>query len=115
MIEPQDPPERIPETNQVKAGTERQGQEQNPGLSQLAGVAHDFNNLLSVISGYADLLRVKLAKTGPVPEELEEIEKAASEAAALARRLFNMPAKPQTDASPGNQDALDASEVEKHL
>jgi len=39
------------------------------------GVAHDFNNILSVVSGYANLLQMKMAKTGAAPKELVEIER----------------------------------------
>ncbi|MDB5050140.1 MAG: sensory box histidine kinase/response regulator [Fibrobacteres bacterium] len=52
------------------------------------GVAHDFNNILSVVSGYANLLQMKLAKTGSAPRELVEIEKAVVKATALVRQLL---------------------------
>jgi signal transduction histidine kinase len=99
---PAHPPEKDPESNTDRKDAERWTEEQRKELAQLAGtVGHDFNNLLSVISGYADLLRAKLAKAGPVPDELEEIERAASEAAALSRSLFNIPAKAPTERDPG--------------
>ncbi|MCK9274602.1 MAG: PAS domain S-box protein [Syntrophales bacterium] len=47
-------------------------------LGRLAGgVAHDFNNMLSVILGYVDLAKMRLAKEHPVLTDLVEIEKAA--------------------------------------
>jgi two-component system cell cycle sensor histidine kinase/response regulator CckA len=52
------------------------------------GVAHDFNNILSVVSGYANLLQMKLAKTGVAHRELIEIEKAVVKATALVRQLL---------------------------
>ncbi|MEO6097267.1 MAG: response regulator [Fibrobacteria bacterium] len=52
------------------------------------GVAHDFNNILSVISGYANLLQMKLAKAGTAHRELIEIEKAVVKATALVRQLL---------------------------
>ncbi|GEM_PF-1951450 len=52
------------------------------------GVAHDFNNILSVVSGYANLLQMKLAKTGTAHRELVEIEKAVVKATALVRQLL---------------------------
>jgi two-component system cell cycle sensor histidine kinase/response regulator CckA len=52
------------------------------------GVAHDFNNILSVVSGYANLLQMKLAKAGTAPRELIEIEKAVVKATALVRQLL---------------------------
>lgn len=56
-------------------------------VGQLAGgVAHDFNNMLQVIRGFASLLE------GTVSEEAEEyvqeIQKAATRAAALTRQLL---------------------------
>jgi signal transduction histidine kinase len=116
MKEPQNQPQGNPGTGSARTDPERGNEEQRKELAQLAGsVAHDFNNLLSVISGYADLLRVKLAKKGPVPEELGEIEKAAAEAAALARKLFDIPVRPPSGEGPRDRDALDATGVEKHL
>jgi two-component system cell cycle sensor histidine kinase/response regulator CckA len=52
------------------------------------GVAHDFNNILSVVSGYANLLQMKLAKAGTAHRELIEIEKAVVKATALVRQLL---------------------------
>jgi two-component system, cell cycle sensor histidine kinase and response regulator CckA len=52
------------------------------------GVAHDFNNILSVVSGYANLLQMKLAKSGTAHRELLEIEKAVVKATALVRQLL---------------------------
>jgi two-component system cell cycle sensor histidine kinase/response regulator CckA len=56
-------------------------------VGQLAGgVAHDFNNLLTVISGFANLLSARLgAEAG---RELEEIRRAADQAASLTRQLL---------------------------
>ena len=54
-------------------------------IGRLAGgVAHDFNNLLTVIAGYAEIL---LARDGG-SEELNEISRAAGQAAALTRQLL---------------------------
>ena len=58
--------------------------EKMEAIGRLAGgVAHDFNNLLTVIAGYAEIL---LAREGG--EELEEISRAARQAAALTRQLL---------------------------
>jgi two-component system, cell cycle sensor histidine kinase and response regulator CckA len=57
------------------------------------GVAHDFNNILSVISGYANLLQMKLAKNGTSHKELVEIEKAVLKATALIRQLLTFSRK----------------------
>ena len=52
------------------------------------GVAHDFNNLLSVIMGYSQVLKKKLAADDPLKEHAEEIEKAGLRAASLTRQLL---------------------------
>jgi PAS domain S-box-containing protein len=60
-------------------------------VGQLAGgVAHDFNNLLTVIIGYSDLLLMRsssaLGKDGQT--KIEQISKAAHQAAGLTRQLL---------------------------
>src|SRR4051795_11017025 len=58
--------------------------EKMEAIGRLAGgVAHDFNTLRTVIAGYAEIL---LAREGG--EELEEISRAARQAAALTRQLL---------------------------
>src|SRR5690606_11388545 len=57
------------------------------------GVAHDFNNILSVISGYANLLQMKVSKTGTSHRELVEIEKAVLKATSLIRQLLTFSRK----------------------
>jgi signal transduction histidine kinase len=48
-----------------------------------AGGAHDFNNLLTVIHG-----NVELARRGPTPQSLNEIEAAAERAGSLIAQLL---------------------------
>ncbi len=57
------------------------------------GVAHDFNNILSVVSGYANLLQMKMARAGDAPRELAEIERAVVKATALVRQLLTFSRK----------------------
>jgi len=58
-------------------------------IGQLAGgVAHDFNNLLTVILGYAQMLQMEIAPASPAREDVDEIQKAATRAAALTGQLL---------------------------
>jgi signal transduction histidine kinase len=58
-------------------------------LGQLAGgVAHDFNNLLSVILGYARLARERSGGQQPLSHDLQQVERAAENAATLTRQLL---------------------------
>jgi signal transduction histidine kinase/CheY-like chemotaxis protein len=54
------------------------------------GVAHDFNNLLTVIFGFVSVLKTDVARDGATrdTEALDEIERAATRAADLTRRLL---------------------------
>jgi PAS domain S-box-containing protein len=52
------------------------------------GVAHDFNNLLTAISGYSELLAVRLGEGHPCIRDVEEIQRAAERAAVLTRQLL---------------------------
>jgi PAS domain S-box-containing protein len=57
------------------------------------GIAHDFNNILSVVSGYASLLQMKVARNGIAHKELIEIEKAVMRATSLVRQLLTFSRK----------------------
>jgi PAS domain S-box-containing protein len=58
-------------------------------VGQLAGgVAHDFNNLLSVILTCVGFARRELPAGHPVREDVDEIARAADQAAALTRQLL---------------------------
>jgi signal transduction histidine kinase len=52
------------------------------------GVAHDFNNLLTAISGYAELLSCDSSLGDKAHGDIEQIRKAAEQAAALTRQLL---------------------------
>ena len=51
------------------------------------GVAHDFNNILTVVNGYSELLRLKIADPLAL-KDLAEIERAAELARQLTRQLL---------------------------
>jgi two-component system, cell cycle sensor histidine kinase and response regulator CckA len=58
-------------------------------IGQLAGgVAHDFNNLLTVITSYTSILLLEMGASDPRRDDLEQILKAAGDAAALTRQLL---------------------------
>lgn len=66
-----------------------------PGPMALGGGAlHSFNNALSVVSTYASVLLNEIPPESPIRADLEEIEKAANTAAALAAGLFPRPPLP---------------------
>ena len=52
------------------------------------GIAHDFNNLLTVITGYCELMMIKIGEGNPLLQDLQEISKSAERAAALTRQLL---------------------------
>ncbi len=52
------------------------------------GVAHDFNNMLSVILGYVDLAKLRLARQHPVLKDIAEIEKAANRSRDITMQLL---------------------------
>jgi PAS domain S-box-containing protein len=58
-------------------------------IGQLAsGVAHDFNNMLSVIMGYSELMKLKLAPESPIQKHNDQIKLAAERAAGLTAQLL---------------------------
>ena len=52
------------------------------------GIAHDFNNLLTIISGYSQMTLNELPPLHPVRENVDEVLKAAAQAANLTRQLL---------------------------
>jgi len=58
-------------------------------IGRLAGgVAHDFNNILMAISGYSELLLMKLESSGSARRDVEEILRSVEQAASLTRQLL---------------------------
>ncbi|MBI3269099.1 MAG: response regulator [Planctomycetes bacterium] len=58
-------------------------------LGQLAGsIAHDFNNLLGIIRGFGDFAFRALEPDHPARADLEEMQKAARQAAGLTSQLL---------------------------
>ncbi|NTU78528.1 MAG: response regulator [Chloroflexales bacterium] len=52
------------------------------------GIAHDFNNMLTVIRGYSDLMHATMASDDPHRADLEQIRRAAEQAASLTHQLL---------------------------
>jgi signal transduction histidine kinase len=52
------------------------------------GIAHDFNNILTVILGFAEVLKGRLASSPEHQEMLEAIDRAATRGASLTRHLL---------------------------
>lgn len=52
------------------------------------GIAHDFNNILMAILGYADLALLDTEPSSPARGSIEEIERAARNAADLTRQML---------------------------
>ncbi|MGH9857636.1 MAG: GAF domain-containing protein, partial [Acidobacteriota bacterium] len=65
----------------------RQSQKMEAVGRLAGGVAHDFNNLLMAITGYCELLLLKL-RDDPLTREVKEILKSAGQGAALTRQLL---------------------------
>ncbi|WP_159441255.1 hybrid sensor histidine kinase/response regulator [Desulfopila aestuarii] len=70
-------------------------------IGQLAGgVAHDFNNLLTGISGFAELLTIKLPNGSMEQQNANRILQAAGRAADLTRKMLSFARKGKVMSSP---------------
>jgi two-component system cell cycle sensor histidine kinase/response regulator CckA len=78
------------ETTQYRQLEEQLLQSQKmEAVGRLAGgVAHDFNNMLTAIMSYSELILVELDAGSRLREDMLEIVKAATKAAALTRKLL---------------------------
>ncbi len=52
------------------------------------GVAHDFNNILMALSGYSELLLLKIRDDDPLTGIISEMQKAVSQGAGLTQQLL---------------------------
>lgn len=52
------------------------------------GIAHDFNNILMAVLGNVELARLETPPDSPIYEYLQDIDKASSRAAELARQML---------------------------
>jgi len=52
------------------------------------GIAHDFNNMLTVMVGYGEMLKLRIANDPKAVSDLDEILRRAERAAALTRQLL---------------------------
>jgi PAS domain S-box-containing protein len=76
------------EANRREVEQQLQQSQKMESLGILAGgVAHDFNNLLMVITGNVDLAMMDARPEGAVHECLQEIKKAAQQAAKLSNQM----------------------------
>ncbi|MEM8883266.1 MAG: response regulator [Planctomycetota bacterium] len=66
----------------------RQAQKMEAVGRLAGGVAHDFNNMLTVIQGYGNILKRKLAPRGECVDEIEQLLGASNRAATLTRQLL---------------------------
>lgn len=70
-------------------------------VGRLAGsIAHDFNNLLTIINGYAHLVLAEMGPQDALRDSMDELSKAAMQAAALTRQLVSFSRKQVAEPKP---------------
>jgi two-component system NtrC family sensor kinase len=70
------------------------------------GIAHDFNNVLTVILGYGEMLKLRIANDPMALSDLDQIQRSAEHASVLTRQLLTFARRQVID--PAN---LDLNEV----
>ena len=76
-------------TEQMRIAEERMQSQKLEVIGRLAGsVAHDFNNLLTIVSGFTELLAQSMDSDETSQLYLDEITKAANQAASLTQQLL---------------------------
>jgi len=76
-------------------------------VGQLAGgVAHDINNLLSIINGFCELMRPKLAAVPAVVKDFEEVHRAGLKAAAITRQILEFSRRRDAEVGVVNANTL---------
>ena len=70
------------------------------------GIAHDFNNILMAILGNVDIAMMSIPETNPARQSMNEIVKAASTAAELARQMLDYSGKRHCEVRPYNLNEL---------
>ncbi len=76
-------------TEQARIAEERMQSQKMEVIGRLAGsVAHDFNNLLTIVSGFAELLQSAMRPEESRRTYVDEILKAADQAASLTQQLL---------------------------
>ena len=78
------------------------------------GVAHDFNNLLTVIISYSDVLLDRFMLSDPSRRPMQEIRKAADQAADLTKKLLAFSRKQLVQPGPVNLNLI-VNESERML
>jgi PAS domain S-box-containing protein len=76
-------------TERKRADAAQRQSQKMEAIGRLAGgVAHDFNNILTAVSGYADLLAMRVGSDSRALRDLDEIRQATERGAALSRQLL---------------------------
>jgi signal transduction histidine kinase len=93
-------------------------QQRLEAVGRLAGgVAHDFNNVLSTIGVYSELLEKKLPPDDPLRSDVEHIQRANREGAAITQQLLTVGRRSPVQTAPLDLDEViaDSETVLRHL